>query len=225
MRQQIGAAAKDAFSSHSLYSLPVPPTARDRFYLIGNRLAIDFANSIITRAGTDPLRGTWDDFIEFLETIGAVSEYRANLLRQTHVDRPKLCREIQMRALDLRVGIRNVLDSLAAGQIPGHIQVEYINRILQDGEGYPWLHHAPHGRYHMEFEMRKEGPLRALLTITQSIAELIIESSSRIKRCAGPKCKLYFYDISRRQDRRWCSMQICGNRAKVAAHARRNRDM
>lgn len=201
----------------------MPPTARDRFYLIGNNLAIDFANSILTRAGGDPLRGTWDDFIEFLESIGAVSEFRADLLRHAYLNRPRLCREIQLRALDLRIGIRNVLESLVAGKPPGTIQVEYINRILRDGQGYPWLHRAPSGRYRLEFEMHNEGPLRALLGITQSAAELIAESSSRIKRCAGPNCKLYFYDTSRRRDRRWCSMQVCGNRAKVAAFARRRR--
>jgi predicted RNA-binding Zn ribbon-like protein len=31
----------------------------------------------------------------------------------------------------------------------------------------------------------------------------------------------YFYDVSKNQTRRWCSMDVCGNRAKVAAYYHR----
>ncbi|MEL6323421.1 MAG: CGNR zinc finger domain-containing protein, partial [Pseudomonadota bacterium] len=34
----------------------------------------------------------------------------------------------------------------------------------------------------------------------------------------GPTCTLYFHDVSKNHKRRWCSMDICGNRAKAAAH-------
>jgi predicted RNA-binding Zn ribbon-like protein len=41
---------------------------------------------------------------------------------------------------------------------------------------------------------------------------------TRLSRCAAPDCGLVFYDASRGGTRRWCSMQRCGNRAKVRAH-------
>jgi predicted RNA-binding Zn ribbon-like protein len=47
-------------------------------------------------------------------------------------------------------------------------------------------------------------------------------AGSQIKRCANPRCVLYFRDTSRTRRRRWCSMAVCGNRMKVAAHARRH---
>jgi predicted RNA-binding Zn ribbon-like protein len=34
---------------------------------------------------------------------------------------------------------------------------------------------------------------------------------------------LHFCDTSRKGTRRWCRMQICGNRAKVATYAARHR--
>ncbi len=44
---------------------------------------------------------------------------------------------------------------------------------------------------------------------------------SRIRKCAS--CVLHFHDTSKKGTRRWCSMQLCGNRLKVAAYAARRR--
>lgn len=46
---------------------------------------------------------------------------------------------------------------------------------------------------------------------------------SRLRRCQNPACGLVFVDDSRAGSRRWCSMQRCGNRAKVRAHRQRAR--
>jgi predicted RNA-binding Zn ribbon-like protein len=44
---------------------------------------------------------------------------------------------------------------------------------------------------------------------------------SRVRKCG--QCVLHFYDTSKKGTRRWCSMQLCGNRFKVAAYAARQR--
>jgi len=44
---------------------------------------------------------------------------------------------------------------------------------------------------------------------------------ARLRRCQNPACGLVFLDESRAASRRWCSMQRCGNRAKVRAHRAR----
>ncbi|GAB3446835.1 CGNR zinc finger domain-containing protein [Actinophytocola sediminis] len=44
----------------------------------------------------------------------------------------------------------------------------------------------------------------------------------RLRQCAATNCRLVFVDTSRPGNRRWCSMQRCGNRAKVAAHRTRS---
>jgi predicted RNA-binding Zn ribbon-like protein len=43
----------------------------------------------------------------------------------------------------------------------------------------------------------------------------------RVRKC--PTCVLHFFDTSKKGTRRWCSMQLCGNRLKVAAYAARRR--
>ncbi len=63
-----------------------------------------------------------------------------------------------------------------------------------------------------------------LSTIARDMIEVVTGPlASRIRRCEGVNCAIPFVDTSRPGTRRWCSMDRCGNRAKVAAHRRRHR--
>ncbi|MFC0627978.1 CGNR zinc finger domain-containing protein [Kribbella deserti] len=44
----------------------------------------------------------------------------------------------------------------------------------------------------------------------------------RLRQCPGDECGWVFWDSSARANRRWCTMAVCGNRAKVRAFSRRN---
>ena len=46
----------------------------------------------------------------------------------------------------------------------------------------------------------------------------------RLKTCPGHDCGWAFYDHSRNQTGRWCSMSVCGGREKARAHYRRRRE-
>lgn len=48
------------------------------------------------------------------------------------------------------------------------------------------------------------------------------DACSGFRRCAADDCGLVYLDVSRSRNRRWCSMQRCGNRAKVRAHRARH---
>lgn len=43
----------------------------------------------------------------------------------------------------------------------------------------------------------------------------------RLKLCPADDCAWAYYDVSRNRSRRWCSMDVCGNRAKVHAYRER----
>lgn len=43
----------------------------------------------------------------------------------------------------------------------------------------------------------------------------------RLKACAADDCAWAYYDVSRNRSRRWCSMEVCGNRSKVSAYRER----
>jgi predicted RNA-binding Zn ribbon-like protein len=62
----------------------------------------------------------------------------------------------------------------------------------------------------------------ALSTIARdAIRTFGAELRPRIRGCSADDCSLIYLDTSRSGNRRWCSMQRCGNRAKVRAHRSR----
>ncbi len=68
---------------------------------------------------------------------------------------------------------------------------------------------------------RVDGAIGVLLAFT---ARAMLDGSwSRLKVCPGDDCGWAFYDHSRNQTGRWCSMSVCGGRAKARAHYRRTR--
>ena len=44
----------------------------------------------------------------------------------------------------------------------------------------------------------------------------------RMKACRADDCRFAFLDTAKNRSRAWCSMQSCGNRAKVAAYRERH---
>jgi predicted RNA-binding Zn ribbon-like protein len=68
------------------------------------------------------------------------------------------------------------------------------------------------------FDPRRPEDLFAPLA--HSAAKLFVDvDRNRVRKCG--QCVLHFYGTSKKGTRRWCSMQLCGNRLKVAAYAAR----
>ena len=67
-----------------------------------------------------------------------------------------------------------------------------------------------------------DGALGRLLAI---VAEAMLEGTwSRLKACRAEDCRWAFYDHAPNRSRTWCSMAVCGNRAKARAYrSRRSR--
>ena len=69
---------------------------------------------------------------------------------------------------------------------------------------------------------RWRTPDSLLLPIAHAIANFVTsEDLSRVKSCEKSPCTLFFLDRTRGQARRWCSMTLCGNRAKQALYRSR----
>lgn len=65
-------------------------------------------------------------------------------------------------------------------------------------------------------------PHQALGTVARDAVRLFgPDADGRIRECSADDCGLVYLDTSRSGNRRWCSMQRCGNRAKVRAHRAR----
>lgn len=71
-------------------------------------------------------------------------------------------------------------------------------------------------------QRRWSSPESLLFPIARSLADLVcLEDFTQVKACEGQPCTLLFLDRSHGSVRRWCSMAVCGNRAKQAAHRAR----
>ncbi len=72
-------------------------------------------------------------------------------------------------------------------------------------------------------EAHPGAPLgRALGLLLAIAARAMIDGSwARLKVCPGEHCGWAFYDHSRNQSGRWCSMAVCGGRAKARSHYHR----
>jgi predicted RNA-binding Zn ribbon-like protein len=67
-----------------------------------------------------------------------------------------------------------------------------------------------------------ESPESLLFPLARSLAQLVAtEDFTYVKACEGPECTLLFVDRTASRERKWCSMAVCGNRAKQAAHRKR----
>ncbi len=98
---------------------------------------------------------------------------------------------------------RRSLDQAAAGSF-------FELRFAADG-----LRLMPTGARPLD---RALGTLLAIAT-----AAMLDGTWSRFKSCPGHHCGWVFYDRSRNNSGRWCSMTVCGGREKARAHYRRHR--
>lgn len=63
---------------------------------------------------------------------------------------------------------------------------------------------------------------QVLSTVARDAVRLLVDDNlDRVRACAAEDCGLVFFGESRSGNRRWCSMQRCGNREKVRAHRAR----
>lgn len=70
----------------------------------------------------------------------------------------------------------------------------------------------------------KTGVDGALAAVAAEIVHAVADGTwGRLKACPGHDCGWAFYDRSRNQGSTWCSMRVCGGRAKAAAYYRRRR--
>jgi predicted RNA-binding Zn ribbon-like protein len=98
-----------------------------------------------------------------------------------------------------------------------------LNRLLEHDEAFGQIsRHSDGGRLELRMMRRWRSSESLLLPIGEALAKLVCEDDfASVKACEGHACTLVFADRSRRRARRWCSMAICGNRAKQAAHRNR----
>lgn len=182
----------------------------EQFYVVGNNLALDFVNSI-TSDLTPKSLVDWAVAVNLIDTAKA----KGLLLRW---DETNLA-EISEFRKDLREAVINLSDG---GEIKQR-ELSLINRVLRQSSGYSELLQTPEG-FAKKFEIDLSEPKKILVPIAESIADLLCYGNlDYLRNCENPPCFLYFYDTTKNHKRRWCSMAVCGNRAKAAKFYQRKK--
>jgi predicted RNA-binding Zn ribbon-like protein len=193
------------------------PNPHSDLALVAGRLALDFAN-----LAPSSHHLSWDQFVSFLIDARLVTENRAAQLRSLLLTDPQAVDAVLLRILRLRESLRAIFGSIVSEKPFPAAWVEPVNQILRITEGHDELV-LHQDVWSLQFVAREGGLEWLLAAIARSAAELLVEGpAAPIRRCANASCRLFFYDDSRTQRRRWCSMAVCGNRHKVATFLRRH---
>ena len=190
--------------------------------------ALDFLNSVATPV--DVPVDLLDDGEGLLSWLGQAQLVSPAVLRQVRAQaQPGEVNEVAEQARTLREWFRGFVEKHRGRQLARDDlrKLERLNRLLERDDSYSQI--APGtGKHGNPFElhaMRKwRSPEALLFPIAEALARFVCsEDFTYVKGCEGPSCTLLFTDHTRSRARRWCTMAICGNRAKQAAHRERVR--
>ncbi|MER6959991.1 MULTISPECIES: ABATE domain-containing protein [unclassified Streptomyces] len=119
-------------------------------------------------------------------------------------------------ARGLREAVYGLVRAALADREPEPADVERVNAAAARPDLAPRLGDPPWTARH---------PARAALSTVARDAVLLVRGPlmERVKKCENPDCSLLFLDDSQARRRRWCSMDRCGNQAKVAGYRSRSR--
>jgi predicted RNA-binding Zn ribbon-like protein len=193
---------------------------KDGFLFVGNQLALDLVNTRPVQNG-EPMELLLD-FPTLLRWFQAASLLTsrevANLQQWGQSIRARQVLEA-MRAL--RERLRKQILSWEGGSAVHRSTVDELNRLMAEHPMRTRLKEKGHSpSTELWFELHQPEDLLAPLAHSAAMLFANVDRN-RVRKC--DQCVLHFHDTSKKGTRRWCSMQLCGNRLKVAAYAGRQR--
>ena len=196
--------------------------------LVGDAPGLDFLNSVATPVDTTV---DWiDDGEGLLSWLGQTQLVPTDVLQSMRARaRPPELDKVAAQARQLREWFRGFVNEhrgrrLALQDLD---ELEPLNRLLERDARFSRIvlrRDIRPASLELEETRLWRSPEALLLPLGAALARLVVtEDFTYVKACEGPACTLLFADHTRGRARRWCSMAICGNRAKQAAHRQRLR--
>jgi predicted RNA-binding Zn ribbon-like protein len=193
-----------------------PPSRAAVLPLVGGALAFDLTNTSSGRGGP-----RW---LEHLQTAGNVVDWARHakiltardagrLHRRLVADR-RLAARLHAAMIELREVIHSVGVEIAATARAHRKPMDQLVRIhagclararlVPSASTFAWVWDPA------------DSPVEAILgpIVLSGLSVLTGADLSRIKRCPGDHCGWLFFDATKNKGRRWCEMEVCGNRAK-----------
>jgi predicted RNA-binding Zn ribbon-like protein len=189
---------------------------------IADDRGLDFLNSIATPvdAVVDWI-ADGESLLRWLDQSGLVAAHTLNTVRSLAL--PGELDAVAAQARALREWFRGFVMHHIGKPLGKRAIAELapLNQILSRDEQFQQIH-AEDGALVLGSQRRWRSAESLLLPIAQALADTVCQPDFNFaKHCEGPACTLLFLDKTNRRARRWCSMAVCGNRAKQAAHRAR----
>jgi predicted RNA-binding Zn ribbon-like protein len=196
---------------------------KDGFLFVGNHLVLDFLNTAPVQDGERvELLPDFAALLRWFQAAGVVSSPDLAKLRQRWGNSAS-ARQVVSAMRELRERLRDQVLRWERGGTLQPAALARLNRLMAE---HPMLTRlklkASAGAATRELWFSPRRPEDLFAPLGHSAADLFAtRDRSRVRKCGN--CILHFYDTSKKGTRRWCSMQLCGNRLKVAAYAARQR--
>jgi predicted RNA-binding Zn ribbon-like protein len=180
--------------------------------------ALDFCNTMAGWNGGEEREylATYAHLVVWTLDAGLVDNDAAADLRDKAASEPRVAERQLRRARSLRRALYRACanpDDLAAWNTVG--------REARAAAAHAELHHGrpPGHRWSVSAEA---GLARLVLEVAREAGALLATTElGDVRQCPGSGCGWLFVDRTGR--RRWCTMEVCGNRAKVRRHSDRER--
>jgi predicted RNA-binding Zn ribbon-like protein len=185
-----------------------------RALFVAGHPALDFLN---TRTRVN------QELVDFFEEDDDVLAW----LKQAGLPRPDAGTKVEPLSLlrsarKLREHIRSLVEKRKAGQ-QGNPSL--LNSFLAASQSHPRLLWSKPNSLKIDRVSRHDTSESILSPVAEAAADLLANADfALVKHCEDETCVLWFADQTKSHHRRWCSMEICGNRHKVAAYRERRRD-
>lgn len=194
----------------------------DGFLFVANRPILDLLNtSLVLAQGPAELLPDVHALERWLIASGIVTSAKTKSLLRSWRHSPEAASFLKA-LLSFRERMRDAVLRVEAGSAPAEDFIAEVNRGL--------LQHPPatalrkrKGRIVREPRFDPHRPADIWIPILDGAADLLSEPQThRLRQCET--CVVHFFDTSKKGSRRWCSMNICGNKLKVAAYQHRKRN-
>ena len=196
--------------------------------LLGERLCLDFANSIEDPRADEPQDFLFShgDLVRWGRHVGLVADEQfPGLIAEAQVEPNHGEHQLQI-ALALRGAITRAFTDIARQEAPAADDLALVQKFY--GQALAEARLTPgNGQFQWSWAeaMQLSVQSAVLWPVVASAIELLTRDDlRRVKQCSGPHgCDWLFYDTSKNGSRRWCSMEGCGSRAKMRRYNARKR--
>ena len=193
----------------------------DGFLFVGNHLALDFLNTRpVLAEGPQELLPDVDALVRWLVASGVLTRQKGKALARKWRDLPQAAGFLR-ELLKFRERLRAIVVRQEAGFSVSTAFIAELNSLLKQYPGRIALQRKGE-KLDLDAAFETDKPNDIWAPIATAVAELLSNlPPARLRKCEA--CVVHFLDTSKKGSRRWCSMNICGNKIKVAAYQQRKR--